>query len=405
MSAFEAVDMHILPTFEKRRLSYIEYIHACFGTNKKSLELPHENTIVLEGIGNFDVDSVKIAVAKAVEANPAVAIKLVGKRNRASWVASNSMPSVRQIHDVQWDGYSDEGSSFIYDTTLSLRDGVVAELILVEGEKSFLIFRSLRAVMDDIGSMHFLEDVFRAIRGEPLKGSNNTIKDTDLMQSLNSTQFKVDTGIQVARLTGDAQGDEHGDTWRRVSVEGPQIWLIPRIAVALAEFSRHYSDDQVLISVPVDMRRHREELRSTMNFRAMSFVQVSEDDSATDFHKNLQKMLSTNSEAYYMNELDWLRYLPFSWLELFFCRTHKNYRDKPIFETAMVSEMNGYKSADLSSDTFKAKHLYGIPLTGNAYSFVSSMDNRIDITIGMPKVYANNGRMDRLLDHLMTILR
>lgn len=405
MSAFEAVDMHLVPTFEKRKLSYIEYIHACFGTNKKSLELPHENTIVLEGAGHLDADALADAVSKAVAANPATAIKLVGKRGRASWVASGKLPTIRYVNDVSWDGSSNEGAEFIYDTPLSLIEGDIAELIVVEGEKSFLIFRSLRATMDDIGSMHFLEDIFRALRGEPLKGSNSSIKDTDLMKSIESTQFKVDTGIQVARLTGKSEGDEHGDTWRRISVAGPQIWLIPRIAVALAEFARKYSDNQVLISVPVDMRRHKKDLRSTMNFRTMAFVQVDEDDSATDFHKNLQKMLSTNSEAFYMNELNWLRHIPFSWLELFFCRTHKNYRSKPIFETAMVSEMGGYKSENLSTDTFKASHLFAIPLTGNAYSFVSSMDNRIDIVIGMPKVYANNGRMDRLLEHLMQILR
>lgn len=387
-------------TFEKRKLSYFEYIHACVGRAKDSLERPRENTLVLEGDGMIDPVAFAAAVDKAVAVNPAATLKLVGKRRAASWVQEGSKPGIRVIKNSEWLGTSKQGSEFIYATALSLEAGITCEFILVEGVKNFIIFRNHHATMDGIGTMHFLADVFNALNGKPLVGTNTTIKDTDLMQSVKSTQHKVDISKKLARPTGPAQGTEKGDRWCRFSLEGPQLFLLPRLAMAFAEFAKNYSNDHILISVPVNMRRHRAGMNSTMNYTCVSYVYIEEGDDSSKFQKKLHKQLKNNSETHYMRFFEYARYMPFSWLDRFMNRTEKNYLNARMFESAMISDMGLFDPEKFSGAGFSAKGVFGVPIATYTYCLICTMGKNINITLGMPAIYANNGRIEKLVEYI-----
>ena len=386
--------------FVKRKLSYLEYFHACSGQAKNSLERPRENALILEGEGMIDPAALAAAVDRAVAVNPAVALKLVGKRSRACWVPEGSNPAIRVVKESTWTGRSQAGSEFIHATKLSQEDGVTCEFILVEGTKNFVVFRSLHAIMDGIGTMHFLADVFNALNHRPLTGTNTTIGDTELMRSVNSSRHKVDMSKKIARATGKSRGDEKGDSWQRFSLAGPQLFLLPRIAIAIAEFARNHSGERILISVPVNMRRHRPAMHSTLNYTCIAYVDVEPTDDASKFQKKLHKQLQKNSEAFYMRAFEYVRYLPFSWLDKILHRTEKNYRNSAILETAMVSDMGLFDPGRFSGAGFTATELFGVPIPGLTYCLITTMGKAINITLGMPAIYANNGRMEQLVGHI-----
>jgi hypothetical protein len=401
VSASDGISKNPKPvTFEKRKLSYLEYFHASVGSAKSSLERPRENTLILEGEGMIDPIAFADAVDKAVAVNPAATLKLVGKRGGASWVQEGSKPSIRVIKNSEWHGTSKQGSEFIYATTLSLEAGITCEFILVEGIRNFIIFRNHHAIMDGMGTMHFLADVFNALNGKPLVGTNATFKDTDLMQTVKAIQHKVDVSQKLARPTGPAQGAETGDTWCRFTLEGPQLFLLPRLAMAFAEFTRNFSNDRILISVPVNMRRHRAGMNSTMNYTCVSYVFVEDGDDSSKFQKKLHKQLKNNSEAYYMRFFEYARYLPFAWLDKFMNRTKKNYLNARMFESAMISDMGLFAPEKFSGAGFSAKGVFGVPIPSSTYSLICTMGKNINITLGMPAIYANHGRIEKLVEYI-----
>lgn len=398
--------------FSGRRLSISEYYHACLGVSGKTLETVRENVIVIEGLGALNIDALRVAVAKASQFNPGSRIRMAGNLFFARWLPDGASPSVRVEDDCCWDGASDAGSDFIYRTPLSASAGVTSEFIVArsrDASHQFLIFRNLHSIMDGMGFMHFLREVFRALRGEPLQGTNAFFRDADLMRAVPSDpsaamQYQQLKNEKPAYATGGPRGAEVGDTWQRLTLQGPMMWTLARVAAAIAEFAHLFSDAKVRIIVPVNLRRHLPEIRSTLNFTAAQHVDLDKGDSAAKFQQRLHQALKNNGEIYYRPAMEMVRALPLSWLERITCRTPKNYLSHRILETTVISDLGEFKSSELSADGFAATALFGVPLPGNTFGLLSTLDDRISLVIGMPKVYANDGRLEALVDHIVAKL-
>jgi len=309
------------------------------------------------------------------------------------------LPSVRIEKRPQWSGLSSEDSSFFYDTQLSELEGKTGELIIVEAadNKTFLIYRNLHSVMDGLGTMHFISELFRDLRGEPLVGSNAHFKDTDLMSQVKSEQSPIDIRQKPIYATGGPEGEEVGDCWQRIVLDGPIIFLLARLAATISEFAHQLNDGISRIAIPVNMRRHSPDVVSTMNYSNVIHVDLEKGDKSEHFQKRLHKALRKNSEAMYSKMLEVIRWVPLSWLDFMMNRKKSNYLKHRIVETVMISDLGAFKSSDFSCDCFQAEASFGIPLASNTFALLSTMDNKVSITVGMPAVYASNGRLGQLM--------
>lgn len=383
-----------------RRLSAIEYYHACIGRHPRASDPPREIVFVIDGEVDGTLIPWQSAIDKVVDVNPGTRLRLVGKRQRARWRSDGLGPRLRIIEHCDWDGHSEIGSEFIDATALSLEEGLTSELIVAgTGKATKVIFRVLHAVMDGMGVMHFFQELFRALRGEVLLGTNAGFSDVDLMQRVRS-QARPLSRKCPACLTGDARGNERGHTWRRISLSGPQSNLLARTAIAVAEFARTGNAVPVRIAVPVNLRRHLSSLMATMNFSSMIHLDIRPADTAESLRQRLHEMLDRNADAVYYKWVELIRYLPLAWLDRLVTRTIDQYASPKLLETAVLSNLGNFERRTLSAPGFNAVCLYGIPIESNLFSIAFGLQGRVEMTVGMTRVLASGGRLDAFVEFL-----
>ncbi len=387
-----------------RPLSAPEYYHASVGTSRHTLEPPRQVIFVLRGEGSLSAQQWQSALDQVVAVNPGARLRMIGKRSRARWQSDGEPPRLRVLERCDWDTLSERGAEFIEATPLPLETGPTVELIVAPGNggTSLVILRALHAVVDGSGMLHFLREMFRALRGEPLLGSNASFSDVDLMLSAGITH-STSRHIKTMWLTGAPEGDEMGDEFRRIHLGPPRKDLLAKVATAMAEFAHQYSELPALIAIPVDLRRHCPGLLSTTNFANMLLVRLEKGEGTQVFKHRLQEMLEQRKDMAYPRVLNAIKLLPLPWLDLLLSRTHRNYRKRKPVETAVISNVGRHESATLSCPGFKLHDMVLLPLRGSAFATLTGVDNRVDMTINLPRVLAGNGRFDALVAHLASI--
>lgn len=384
-----------------RPVSVPEYYHACIGTSPHTLEQAREVVFVLEGQGVLPAEQWQLALDKVVLSNPGTRLRWAGRRQQARWESDGKPTRLRVIEDCTWDGRSDSGSEFIHASPLLLEAGPTSELIVtpLAGGRTRLVFRVLHAVMDGRGAMHFLHELMRALRSEPLMGTNAGFSDVDLMQQVGARR-STSRHIKTTALTGAPEGDAVGDTWRRLSVRGSRRNILAKVAVAMAEFAHTSSELPALIAIPVDLRRHLPGLLATTNFSNMLLVPLASGEGSEVFRQKLAAMLNERMETYYLSIFGLIKYLPLSWFDFLVSRRPGNYRHKRPMETAVISNLGRFEPLALSGQGFTAERLYGLPLRGSVFCFLFSVGDQIEITVGLPKVLATRGRLDVFMEYL-----
>ncbi|MGH8446213.1 MAG: hypothetical protein ACREVL_13155 [Solimonas sp.] len=385
----------------RRPVSAIEYYHASIGTHSRTLDPPREVAFVIEGESSLLPSRWQYALDAVSAVNPGTRLRLHGHRRRACWISDGPPPRLRFVEDCTWDGRADPGSEFIFEKPLSLRDGPVAELIVAYRRAGgvFVILHTHHAIMDGGGGLHFFKELFRALRGEALQGSNAPFSDTDLMVSLGVVKTES-RHIETGWLTGPLQGQERGDSWRRIPLGPPRSNLLGHVAAAMAEFSHRHGDLPALIAVPVDLRRHVPGLVSTGNFSSMLLVRLDRGDGPEQFRQRLLALLAQRMEAAWSPRLDWFKALPPSWIDRLLSRTGGNYRKKKPKETALVSNLGRCDPAEYGAPGFAFKALFVIPLTGSVFSVLVSSGEQVELVLNLPKLLSSGGRFDAFSEFL-----
>jgi hypothetical protein len=170
----------------ERPLSILEYYHASLGISGGMVK-PVEANFIFEGEGpDFQPEAWRHALDRACAANPGSRMRVAGNSWSARWVEHDWPAGLRVVQATDWDGMSADGAEFIGAVPLSVDHGPTVELVLVNRSPRgrLVIMRTPHAVMDGRGALHFLAEVFRALRGEPLLGTNAAFSDIDLMRQV-----------------------------------------------------------------------------------------------------------------------------------------------------------------------------------------------------------------------------
>ncbi len=388
-----------------RPLTVSEYYHAAIGRHPQSHIRAREVAIVLEGAGDIDAAAWRTALDLAAAANPGARLRLVGKRQNARWVSDAPPPPLRFVDACVWDGRSSEGSEALFATELLLEQGRSAELVVARDARQSgatkVIFRVSHAVMDGVGTLHFLQETFRALRGEVLLGTNATYTDTDLMRK-GPSRTVLPKELKPASMMGGAQGDERGGVWRRFSLDGPQPNLLPRIVAAMTEYSRRNSDLPTRIGIPANLRRHAPDLLATANFTGMTYLDLDAADAIgiDDIKAGLKRLRDGNADMSYRKIFEVMRYLPFAWVDGLLSVNEKNYRTPNLHESAVLTVLGSFKKSLFSGGGFAAERMYALPQLENVFVSVAGLQGNFEICVGMPRVFACSGRMEQFLDYL-----
>lgn len=391
-----------------RPVSAAEYYHASVGTSAKTLESPRHVTFILRGVVHADPDrdALTRAIAEVAAVNPGIRLRWQGRLGFSRWRSDGALPRLRIVRDCPWDGLSSQGAEFLDELPLSLTDGPCAEFIWVRqaGARGILVLRSLHAVMDGMGGMHLLAEFFRALRGEPLLGSNAVFSDADLMRAMQvpaPPPAHHETCALTGAACGDGVGDCIGDDWWRISLGPVQPRLLSRVALALTEFAHQFSDLPVRIAIPVDLRKHVPGLVASTNFSNMLFVRLHKGALPGDFDACLQAQILARQEAAYPAIYDWLRWLPLTWFDYLLGRRPSNFTTRKPIETVVISNMGRIDLTSLACPQFQADDCIVPPMPGNAFVVLYSLNNQIEIILGLPRILSGQGRRQALTDWLI----
>jgi len=385
-----------------RPVSTPEYYHASVATSGKTLEVTRENGFILEGEGRVPAARWLAALQAVSAINPGARLRMVGKR----WESDGLPPRLRIIEEgaphSDWDGRNSDRADFLYETPLPLDTGPTVELVVIHrpANKTLLVLRSHHATMDGMGTMHFYLELFRALRGEPLVGTNAAFSDTDLMQSVGAKK-STSKHLKTAAMTGQPRGDEAGDEWRRISLGKPRKNQLARVADAVADFARQHSPQRsLLIGVPVDLRRHAPGLNSTANYTNMILVRLDPGEGGEAFRLRLKEMLDQKMETVYPRILDVFKWFSLRRLDLMLSRRESNYRTKKALETAVISNLGRHEAAPLSGGGFTVEKFYVIPIKGSIFFGMACVNDAVELTLNIPRVLASHGRFDTFVEHL-----
>lgn len=387
-----------------RPVTASEYYHASVGTSRYTLESPRYVFFVLHGSCVDALDEQELtqkltqAIVQASACNPVLRMRWHGNLGRSRWLSDGPLPRLRVVSECQWDGQSSAGADILDAPGLSLRDGPCAEFIWAsQGQgRGLLILRSHHAVMDGLGGMHLLSELFRALRGEPLLGSNAAFSDADLMRAMAITSTKHEP-YDTCTLTGAPAGDDVGDDWWRVRFGPVQPRLLSKVALALTEFAHQFSDAPVRIAIPVDLRKHVPGMLASANFANMLFVRLNKGAQAADFDGQLREQLAARREGAYPAIYDWLRWLPLRWFDYLLGRRLANFTTRKPVETVLISNMGKVDLTAFQSSIFKADDYTVSPMPGNAFVVLYSIGDEISMMISLPRILSSNGRKQALV--------
>jgi hypothetical protein len=384
-----------------RPLSFFEYGHAAAGASGKTLEPPRIITMVLEGESTLTPRQWEDALRCVVDANHGIPLRIQGFRQRARWTREGALPpQLRVVENCQWDGRSHRGMEVIERTPLPLQTGPATELVIAAGEITRLILRTRHALMDGMGVLHFFQELFRALRGEPLLGSNAAFSDVDLMRAVTSAGWRGG-GESPIPLTGGAKGASYGDVWQRLTMPArPQTNLMGRVAEVAARYAWSFGPGPVRVAVPVNLRRHLPSLKSTMNFSGLLHVEMLPGETAEDFRRKVREALEQNRDVSYPEVAGCLRYLSFAFIDRVTGRTSGNYLRRKLLETVLITNLGVIDMAPLSCAQFAPDNYYSLPVMGNSFISLSSNGSLLNFVVGMPAVYASEGRLERFIDLL-----
>ena len=354
---------------------------------------------VFEGSGTLDVERWEKAVAIASAADPSSRMVLRRHLNFSRFIDSGVTPPVRVIDSRQWDTYdaSDILNNFVP------RTGPMAEVCLIKGDTPRVAIRAHHAVMDGRGLMTWAEDIFRALRGEEVKKSDEIVLETDLLNHTYKPAYKV-TG-RFLGPTGRAQGSERGILYLRRRITGSFNKIPAKIALVLAREAWRHGKGNVRFGIPMDLRSRRPGLKSTSNLTSSLFIHITPDMNIEDIVTEIKRKVSVREDGYATFEDKLMNYLPLKVIETLIMKdADYSHRIGRYRYSGFISNMGAYSPEAFQGDGFTTHAVHARPICVEGFPFsivIIGMGKQLDLFTAVPKVLANNGRLEALLDRII----
>ena len=363
---------------------------------------PFVNQLVLEGAGRIDDAALTDAAARAGDAHPGARLVLRGRLEGSRWVDGGVAVPVRRVDGSAWDGSGPEGAPFLQGR-LPPRTGPTCEVVAVDGDPWRLVIRTHHAVMDGRGTLALVEDLFRALRGEPLEGTDSAVTDLELARRLRPPRAEK-RGEDCLAPTGPARGDDTRITWRRRFVPGRFSALLPRIALAVARLCRRQGAGRVRLDVPVDLRGAFPDVRSSGNLTGMVFLDLPEDATVDGVADGIRRRVLRGEAGSFVVAAAPLSGVPLWLMRAVGAGAAKRVHTRGRYVTSgAISNLGRMPFERFSGGGFRCAQGFFIPPGSDSHPFFLGMSGRADgveLVLSMPLLLASDGRLEEALDAL-----
>jgi len=356
---------------------------------------------VFEGSGVLDVEHWEKAVAIASAADPSSRMVMRRYANFSRLIDSGVTPPVRIIDANQWDKYEYEKSHLL--NNFHPRTGPMTEVFLIKGENPRVAVRAHHTVMDGRGLMTWAEDIFRALRGEDVRKSDDTVITPDLLNPCYKPASKV-TGRCLAP-TGLPHGCERGVAYVRRNISGSFSKIPAKIALVSAREAWRHRNGNVRFGIPLDLRSRRPGLKSTGNLTSAIFLPIMPDMNLEDITSEINRKLSAQEDGYANFEDKLMRYLPIKVLgQLLRIDGEYSHKCGLYRYSGFISNVGLYSPETFQGGGFTTHAIHSRPVCLEGIPFMVvlvAVDKRLELVAAAPKVLANNGRLEALLDRIV----
>ena len=359
---------------------------------------------VFDGSGDLDVERWEKAVAIASASDPSTRMVLRKYLNFSCFVDSGITPHVHVIDSKQWDAYGAEYSDTL--NSFSPRTAPMTEVYLIKGEQPRVAIRAHHTVMDGRGIMTFAEDIFRALRGEEVRKSDDTVISPDLLNPSYKPAQRV-TGRFLAP-TGKPQGCERGITFLRKRISGSFRKIPAKVALASAREAWRYGKGNVRFGIPLDLRSRRPGLKSTGNLTSAIFIPITPDMNLDDITGEINRKLSAQEDGYANFEDKLMKYLPLKVMGGLLRMDGDHSHKLGLYRySGFISNVGLYKPELFQGGGFTTHAISARPACLDGFPFsialigVDGVEKQLDLFAAAPRVLANNGRLEALLDRII----
>ena len=257
---------------------------------------------MIEGQGVFAERELRAAIEHVVAATPACRLVIRGRWGFKRWQADGPLPSCRTIHRA-WDGQHGKHLDFL-DAPLDLFCGPVVDIIQVVSTNTYLVFRIHHAVMDGVAAMAFMQNFFRALRGEALE-NHHSVLTTETLKQENQVAQKPAPLLEALNPLGKPEAvrlpRQRERLWHRISIRGNDFLALPKVMVILAQAARRKSPGLVRMRIPVSLRRHTSDEKTSANLTGMILLDIEEQDTIRTLVKKINQKLAEHKELAYQN--------------------------------------------------------------------------------------------------------
>ncbi|GAA3453636.1 non-ribosomal peptide synthetase [Dactylosporangium matsuzakiense] len=304
---------------------------------------------VVEGVGALDEEALRAAVEAAGVANPGSRLRREGQ----TWVDSGRAPRVRVAAAA---GRPDTDLAALHDP-LPDRDGGWCEVLWCPGDPAAVVFRASHAVMDGRGKAMWIDDVFRALRGEPLLGAAGTHTDTDVFDALGITNAESKPDTWYPSPLGRPGRGRPRTVWARRTVDGHHPGLVARVATAL---TAAYALPAARFAIAFDLRRHGPGARTTGNLLQTELFDVDAGEPWEALHERILAAMAEGREVTWRLDPNLLK-MPVPALRGLIRFMEAGRKDRHASAT-VLSHLGRTDLAACSAPGFEARTTYLLPL-------------------------------------------
>lgn len=370
---------------------------------------PRVNQFVIEGKGDLEVAELKKAVEQTARVHPGCRLQLKGKSKLSYWDDAGPLPLVSEVDASSWDGRTTVQTEFFY-APMSYRDGPTVELVILRGETARLLVRTHHAVMDGGGTMIFLRDLFRALRGEALQGSNSNVADFDVfkMNDFGGGNYQMEPMNAIPAL-GTPEANGKGFNWRRAVAQGSPPRALQKVALAIAREAHSHGAGKVRLRIPVDLRRHLDDSTVTLaNCTGAIDLEVAEEDTDKTLFRQMAQKLKSNQDLVMSRKLGMASWAPIGMFGISDAVIQNSYRRGTFQRTGTISHMGKFNGQEYSFPGFDAHIAYGTPPRFDLQSiYVGLWDSSYgtQVLLGSPEAFSSGGRLDAFMQKLPEVFQ
>jgi len=312
---------------------------------------------VFEGKGSIVLPELKQAVRLAADHCPGA--KLVYKNG--FWIESDLYPKVFELTSDTFNGYNFEVLN-LANQKMDVYTSPPIEVIVLKGKTQGLIFRIFHGLMDGKGALLWIENVFRALRGQAVMDMDSKHTDLSFLKTQSYTRYKSLHLPHINVFKNNKETNTYSDiNTLRVSIEGDYKSLLAKVAKV---FTDHFEDTSSLFMVPVSLRSLDESMQTTANMVLPIFLHTRKEETYKSISQQLIKKIAQKKYLNLNNaNLGILRFLPTPSLAYILkaVGTYCNKTRKHL-TSGTLSYVGRYDEKEFSTPSFTCRTFYSMPL-------------------------------------------